>query len=128
MAYRIAGEEMPAPWRDIAENRPESCHFEFPGSTHAIRTRVEGLDERAQKNRVCQVKNTEETAHTGRRSLKISAASVLAGENVYVYKKTYYTPEDFYDSRYDPSFHRWCIQDKLFAGTPIFQSMGNMRR
>ena len=124
MAYRIASEEMPAPWRDIAENRPESCHFEFPGSTHAIRTRVEGLDERAQKNRVCQVKNTEETAHTGRRSLKISAASVLAGENVYVYKKTYYTPEDFYDSRYDPSFSPLVYPGQTVRGNAYLPEYG----
>lgn len=124
MAYRIAGEEMPAPWREIAENRPESCHFEFPGSTHAIRMRVEGLDERAQKNRVCQVKNTEETAHTGRRSLKISAAPVLAGEDVYVYKKTYYTPEDFYDSRYDPSFSPLVYPGQMIHGSAYLPEYG----
>lgn len=37
-------------------------------------------------------------------SLKFVAKPVEPGENVYVYKKTYYQPKDFSDSRYDPSF------------------------
>ena len=98
------GEEMPAPWKEIAEKRIDSCHFEFPGSTHAIRVRVDGLDGRARKERECCVLNTDETAALGSRSLKFVAKPVEPGENVYVYKKTYYVPEDFDDSRYDPCF------------------------
>lgn len=104
LAYAVAGEEMPAPWKEIAEKRIDSCHFEFPGSTHAIRVRVDGLDGRARKERECCVLNTDETAALGSRSLKFVAKPVEPGENVYVYKKTYYVPEDFDDSRYDPCF------------------------
>mgnify|MGYP006922415836 CR=1 FL=1 len=38
LAYAVAGEEMPEPWREIAEKRIDSCHFEFPGSTHHAHT------------------------------------------------------------------------------------------
>jgi hypothetical protein len=48
--------------------------------------------------------NTGEAARTGDRSLKVHVMPMHAGERVYIYKKTYYTPEDFHDSRYDPSF------------------------
>jgi ADP-ribosylglycohydrolase len=41
LAWAIAGEELPEPYRELAENRIDSCHFEYPGSTHAIRVRAE---------------------------------------------------------------------------------------
>ena len=104
LAYAVAGEKMPEPWGEIAEKRIDSCHFEFPGSTHAIRVRVGGLDARARVERETAVMNTNETAASGCRSLKFVAKPVEPGENVYVYKKTYYQPKDFSDSRYDPSF------------------------
>ncbi len=104
LAYAIAGEEMPMPWKEIARQRIDSCHFEFPGSTHAMCLRVEGLDERARKEREWRLENTRERAFTGKGSLKILAKPVEPGENVYVYKKTYYRPQDFDDSRYDPAF------------------------
>lgn len=69
--------------------------FEFPGSTHAIRVRVGGLDARARVERETAVMNTNETAASGCRSLKFVAKPVEPGENVYVYKKTYYQPKDF---------------------------------
>ncbi len=31
MAYELAGEELPEPWKELAEKRIHSCHFEFPG-------------------------------------------------------------------------------------------------
>lgn len=48
--------------------------------------------------------NTDESSYTGARSLKFVAQPVQTGESVYVYRKTYYRPKDFHDSRYDPSF------------------------
>lgn len=104
LAYAVAGEKMPEPWNEIGEKRIDSCHFEFPGSTHAIRVRVDGLYMGENDKRETDVMNTDETAVTGSRSLKFVAKPVRAGENVYVYKKTYYQPADFSDSRYDPSF------------------------
>lgn len=40
LAYKIAGEEPPVPWNAIFRERMDSCHFEYPGSTHAIRMKV----------------------------------------------------------------------------------------
>lgn len=99
LAYGIAGEEIPEPMKEIIENRIDSCHFEYPGSTHALRVRLES-------GKVPEVffKNTDEAAFTGNRSLKMTARRVSAGEQVSIYKKTYYQPKDFHDSRYDPFF------------------------
>lgn len=104
LAYAVAGEELPASWKEIIENRIDSCHFEFPGSTHAIRVRVDGLDDRARKERECNILNTDEAAASGKRSLKFVVSPVEPAENIYVYRKTHYEPKDFHDSRYDPCF------------------------
>lgn len=117
LAYAVAGEEMPEPWKEIAEQRIDSCHFEFPGSTHAIRVRTAGLDDRARKERECAVMNTDETACTGSRALKFVVKPVEPGENVYVYRKTYYVPSDFDDSRYDP-----CFSPLVYPGQTIHGS------
>ncbi len=95
MAYRLAGEEIPQPWREILENRIDSCHFEYPGSTHAIRGRAPGG---------FQIRNTDEQARSGTRSLKITVLHGAPGAESYFYRQTYYGPEDFDDSRYDPFF------------------------
>lgn len=59
--------------------------------------------------------NTDESAAFGNRSLKVTANRMESGENVLVYKKTYYRPADFHDSRYDPAFSPcWFIRDRLF--------------
>lgn len=118
LAYAVAGEKMPEPWNTIAQNRIDSCHFEFPGSTHAMRVRVEGLDMRARKDRECMVMNTDEAACTGSRSLKFMAKPVEPGENVFVYKKTHYEPKDFHDSRYDP-----CFSPLVYPGQSIHGSV-----
>ena len=96
MAYLLSEEEAPGPWKDIFDGRLESCHFEFPKSTHAIRFRSEGA--------LCHIRNTDEQARTGRRSLKITAGNAVSGTEHCFYKQTYYQARDFSDSRYDPCF------------------------
>jgi ADP-ribosylglycohydrolase len=117
LAYAVAGEEMPKLWKTITEERIDSCHFEYPGSTHAIRVRTEGLDARARLDRECDVMNTDESAYTGERSLKFLAKPIEPGENAFVYKKTYYEPKDFHDSRYDP-----CFSPLVYPGQTIHGS------
>lgn len=95
MSYLLSGETPPQPWKNILDNRIDSCHFEYPGSTHAIRYRSKQL---------CHIRNTDEQARSGDRSLKITVASSWNGAEVYIYKQTHYRAEDFSDSRYDPSF------------------------
>ena len=96
MAYRLAGEELPVEWKEILTEKIDSCHFEYPGSTHAIRCRGE--------SGMYRIQNTEEEARSGRRSLKVTACNSEAGQENFFYKQTYYRPEDFDDSRYDPFF------------------------
>lgn len=95
MAYLLAGESPEKPWDTLLGERLDSCHFEYPGSTHAIRSRGNGM---------CHIRNTDEQAYTGSRSLKLIANGMESGEECYFYKQTYYGPEDFSDSRYDPFF------------------------
>ncbi len=140
LAYAVAGEEMPEPWKTIAEQRIDSCHFEYPGSTHAIRIRVDspggnackddtrkvaGTDELGEKFSECEVQNTEETAYTGKRSLKFLAYHVEPGENIYVYRKTYYEPKDFHDSRYDPSFSPLIYPGQVLHGSAYLPEYGS---
>ena len=94
-AYRLAGEEVPEKWAPILNGRIDSCHFEFPTSTHAVRGRCTGP---------YHIVNTDEQAHTGERSLKATVLHAFPGEENFFYVQTYYGPKDFDDSRYDPFF------------------------
>lgn len=95
LAYRLAGETPPAPFDEIFARRIDSCHFEYPASTHSLYTR--GASE-------VNLSNTAEWARTGARSLKLAAMALEPAQKIYLYKKTYYQPRDFHDSRYDPCF------------------------
>ncbi len=101
LGYLIAGEEIPSKWSDILEGKASRFHFEYPGSTHAFR-----LEYNAHPNQhiTASLENTEECSETGSRSLKVVFDRVQGGDGYRVYQKTYYRPEDFNDSRYDPSF------------------------
>lgn len=96
--------DLPEPWKSIVDGPIDGCHFEFPGSTHAIRMRAHANDERGADCHELSFWNTDETSCTGSRSLKFLARAMAPGEAVFVYKQTYYEPKDFSDSRYDPSF------------------------
>lgn len=117
IAYALAGESMPEPWKSLAEEQIDSCHFEFPGSTHAIEMRTEGLDKRARKEREYVIQNTRETAHSGKGSLKFLAKPMEPGENLYVFKHTYLRPKDFDDSRYDPGFSPLVYPGQIVHGS-----------
>lgn len=95
MAYLISGEAIPENWKEILGEKIESCHFEYPRSTHAIRGHCSGG---------YHIRNTREAAHSGEHSLKITALRSSSGQENFFYKRTYYKPCDFDDSRYDPAF------------------------
>ena len=103
LAYALDGEEPPEELRDILMDET-LCHFEYPGSTHAMRLRAESGEGEALDGKMFRLENTEEAACTGSRSLKYSASVMEPGERLYVFKHTYYRPEEFTDSRYDPAF------------------------
>jgi len=99
LAYKIAGEEPPAEWKDILEGKAAKFHFEFPGSTHSFR-----VDSDVEGNLEYWLSHTTEAAHTGKGALKVVAKPMMGGKELRVFHKTYYRPHDFHDSRYDPSF------------------------
>jgi ADP-ribosylglycohydrolase len=91
LACQIAGLELPEVYAASDSIAAPTARFELPGALHSFRASgLEGF-----------IENTGERAHSGRRSLKISGK---ADDNFRLYIKTYYTPDDFSDSRYDPSF------------------------
>ena len=103
LAYWLDGEEIPESWREILDGK-RRYHFEFPGSTHAMRLRVESAEGEVLDGRMLRMENTAEDSFAGQRSLKVSAAGLEAGDRLYLYQTTYYRPEEFTDSRYDPAF------------------------
>lgn len=104
LAWQLAGEELPQKYKNIIESRIHSCHFEFPGSTHAIEVRREQPDKKVCQKLEYHLKNTDETAGSGERSLQVDAYPARHGDRICIYKRTYLRPEDFHDSRYDPAF------------------------
>lgn len=98
LAYQLAGEDYPVQWKEWLGSRIHDCHFEYPKSTHALCVRSEGPYNTA------HIFNTDEDAHTGKRCLRFFATRLQPGQQLYLYRKTYYWKEDFSDSRYDPVF------------------------
>jgi ADP-ribosylglycohydrolase len=91
--YKIAGENPPEKWREVLLGKSPKCHFTYPGSTHAFR-----LDSDADWQVTGKIENS------GENSLKVLFDKVNGGLGFRAYYQTYYRPEDFNDSRYDPSF------------------------
>ncbi len=98
LAAAIAKEKLEEPWDQILNRPLTGCHFEYPGSTHGMRVRTE----EGEPDNYC-LRNTTEAAFTGKRSLSMAVSKLQEGR-VFLYRKTYYVPSDFDDSRYDPSF------------------------
>jgi ADP-ribosylglycohydrolase len=123
LAWAIAGEELPAPYRDIVKSQAvaEGCHFEYPGSTHAIRMRM------GEGQTILQVEltNSEEAAHSGKRSLKVHVMPMGPSDRIFIYKKTHYQPKDFHDSRYDPSFSPLLYPGQCVHGSVMLPDWAN---
>ncbi len=115
LGYKLAGEEPPREWREIFEGRIDSCHFEYPTSTHAIRGRSPSR---------FHIRNTDEKAHSGSRSLKITVFNGRPGAEHFFYKQTYYTPKDFDDSRYDPFFSPLCYPGQTVHMSVLLEEPG----
>lgn len=104
-AFLLAGEEIPSRWKNILENQLESCHFAYPGSTHAMRVKMEGAKlETTQDIQSYHIQNILEASCTGGRALRIQAEKLAEETKLYVYQKTYYQVEDLHDNRYEPAF------------------------
>jgi ADP-ribosylglycohydrolase len=100
LGYRIAEAQPIGKWKPILDGEAARYHFEFPGSTHAFRTDWDNKEHHV----TSFVENTTEESYSGERSLKAVFDRTGGGCGYRVYVQTYYRPEDFNDSRYDPSF------------------------
>ncbi|MBO0993232.1 ADP-ribosylglycohydrolase family protein [Bacillus sp. SD088] len=112
--YKIANVNPEQNWGDILAGSGPAFHFQLPGSTHAFRTNAGADSEKT----LMKIVNTEEACKTGNRSLKLTIDRVFAGEPYHLYQQTYYRPNDFDDSRYDPEF-----SPKLYPGQTITASI-----
>ena len=121
LAWAEAGEALPQPWDEIINERIDSCHFEYPGSTHAMEVR------REKPNMDCTASliNTEEAAAPGSRSLKIHVMPQHSPERVYVYKRTYLYPDDFDNNRYAPSFSPLLYPGQTVKGSVYVPDYGD---
>lgn len=129
LSAKLLGQELPQPYAGIIENRIRSCHFEYPGSTHAIRVRTEHLHDTEYYPAVeAHIANTDESAATGERSLKVTVNRLQPGENVLIYQKTYYRPADFHDSRYDPAFSPTVYPGQTLHGSIMLPGYGTAVR
>ena len=118
-AASLTGAELPEPYKTAAE-RLGDCTFELPRSTCAVNVMCaeDGDKVSFEKKRYAEgekkpaprytLKNTDKTAASGERSLEIAVKRPRDKEKIFVYKKTYYHPSDFSDSRYDPEFSPVC--------------------
>ena len=93
---KVTEKSAPKPLHSLIHSGEQWNHFEYPGSIQAMRSRVKGSGS-------IVLRNTAEASFSGNRCLRISgeAPNGLIAE---IYKKTYYFPSDFSDSRYDPAF------------------------
>ena len=121
LAWSVANEELPPVWKDIIENRIDSCHFEFPGSTHAMEVR------RPDSSIDCKaaIMNSDEAAATGSRSLKVHVMPQYTPERVFVYKRTYLYPCDFDNNRYGPSFSPLVYPGQIIKGSVFVPEYGD---
>ena len=110
LAFTLAGQQPPAHWGTVL-NTVNTDHFEYPTSTHVYRTRVEGPD-----SLHVSVDNSTDIAKDGLRSLKLRGLQMSGEHSLHLYKKTYYGPEDFNDSRYDPDFSPTIYPGQRYAG------------
>ncbi len=96
--YKITGEKPAGKWSNILNDNSANYHFEFPRGTQSFRVDTDIQEASG------FVENTTKAAYSGERSLKVAFDRSDAGFGYRAFIQTYYTPEDFDDNRYSPSF------------------------
>lgn len=117
--YAIARQPVPERWGKVLGQRRGYCHFELPGSTHAIRTRIESA-----LSRECKLSNSTESAADGMHSLKAVSPLLCGGDKAFIFQKTYYRPADFTDNRYAPSFSPLAYPGQIIHGSAYQPAYG----
>ena len=114
-AYKLAETPVPKKWKTFVNHEGVQYDFELPGSTHGIRAKAEKVhgetnytpdfnekDERLERT---ILSNSKDFAYTGESSLKIAYfGREYNTQQLKIYTKTYYHPEDLHDDRYGPCF------------------------
>ena len=99
LGYKLKKE--PVPEHVSYMNDQDYLRFDFnlSGSTHAFRVATS-------KDGCCDtlVQHSTEYFHSGSGSLKVMAHALASAEELKAHYQTYYRPDDFNDSRYNPSF------------------------
>ena len=93
LAYRMAGEEMPARWKPYMNPDEQLFHFQLPGSTHGFTV----VAEREQAVETLCV-------NSGHGSLRAGMDRMNPTDAFRIARRTYFHPDDFHDNRYDPAF------------------------
>jgi ADP-ribosylglycohydrolase len=91
LACKMAGVRLPEPWAERSNQEGRVFHFDFQKSTQAFRTTDTNVS----------LENSEIPVLPNHRSLSISSEKA---SKMSIFLKTFYSPEDLTDSRYDPSF------------------------
>jgi len=91
LGCKMAAVNLPEIWTERSNLEGRVFHFDFQKSTQAFRTSTNNVS----------IENCERSVLPNHRSLCISA-NQASSMNVFV--KTFYSPDDLTDSRYDPSF------------------------
>jgi len=128
LGYRISGEPVPERWAPYLNITGTHYHFEYPGSTHGFTAYSESSH--AEDTLQCRVTQTTEDAAAGTGALKVLASPLRANERFRIARRTHFRPEDFHNSRYDPSFsplvypgQRIRAKIKLFDGEPCMATI-----
>ncbi|MCR5161907.1 MAG: ADP-ribosylglycohydrolase family protein [Lachnospiraceae bacterium] len=104
LAAMIRGEALPEEWSCCMEKHPVSCHFAYPGSTHAMEAYRRDEGKPAGERIPEEVKNTDRFGSAGGRSLCAVLKEEHRGQRLYLGRRTYLFPDDFTDDRYRPAF------------------------
>ncbi len=112
-AYTLAKEEPPARYKDFVEGNLPKFNFMLPQSTHGFRVRQYGL------NNTVRLYNDTSESHSGNASLRATAVRMRLSKgnnDLELYYKTNYRPEDLYDGREGPRFSPLIYPSQTFEG------------
>ncbi|OPJ60217.1 ADP-ribosylglycohydrolase family protein [Clostridium oryzae] len=109
--YKIANDLSYGKYVDALSGSGAKYNFNLPGSTHGFR--IESDDSESMN---LSLLHSDSVFHSGNGALKISGSTMAYGTEIKVFNKTYYRPDDFNDSRYDPAFSPTLYPGQTISG------------
>lgn len=95
LGYRLNNEDPGEMFAKETSEKDVDFDFELPGSTHNFRVSDPFF---------CRMRNTEEKAYSGKRSLEVLFDRMVRGQKCKIFYKPFYRRDDFSDERYMPVF------------------------